>query len=128
VTLVDLIDETFIVCTPEQIAVVVHEPQRWAGWWPDLTLSVFMDRGLSGIRWSATGDPAGSVEIWLEPIGDGVLVHHYLRLDPVGIDPSERRAQRRGVRERAERACRWKKQVWALKDELEGDRTPGCAR
>ena len=125
--LVDLIDETFIVCDPERIAAVVHEPGRWARWWPDLTLAVFMDRGLSGIRWSVTGDPAGSVEIWLEPVGDGVLVHHYVRLDPVGVDPLARRVQRQGVRERAHRARRWKKQVWALKDELEGDRAPGCA-
>ena len=45
-----------------------------------------MDRGLDGIRWSVTGRWAGSLEIWLEEVGDGVLVHHYARLDPV--DPA----------------------------------------
>ena len=123
--LVDLIDETFIVCRPEAIAEVVHDQTRWSHWWPDLTLTVFMDRGDKGVRWSAVGDPVGSVEIWLEPMGDGVLVHHYVRLDPVGADPHDARTVRRGVRDRARRARAWKVHVWALKDELEGARRPG---
>ena len=123
--LVDLIDETFIVCRPEDIAAIVHDPVRWSRWWPDLTLQVFMDRGDKGMRWSAVGDPTGSVEIWLEPMGDGVLVHHYVRLDPVGADPTDPRTIRRCVRERARRAKAWKGQVWALKDDLEGARRPG---
>ena len=126
--LVDLIDETFLVCTPASAAAAVHEPERWAAWWPDLDLVVFMDRGELGLRWSAVGDPVGSVEIWLEPVGDGVLLHHYLRLDPVGAMVTDRRAVRRGVRERARRATEWKRHVWALKDELEGERRPGDSR
>lgn len=126
--LVDLIDETFIVCTPTAIAEVVHDPRRWRSWWPDLELTVFMDRAEKGIRWSATGDPGGSVEIWLEPVGDGVLLHHYLRLDRRGADPTDRRVVRRGAAERAKRATQWKKHVWALKDELEGNRKPGTPR
>ncbi len=41
-----------------------------------------MDRGLDGIRWSVTGAWVGSLEVWLEAVGDGVVVHHYARLDP----------------------------------------------
>ena len=48
------------------------------------TLTPFMDRGDLGIRWSAVGAGwTGSIELWLESVGDGVLVHHYQRLDPV---------------------------------------------
>lgn len=126
--LVDLIDETYIVCDPESAARAVHDPERWRRWWPDLRLTVFMDRGEQGIRWSAVGDPAGSVEIWLEPVGDGVLLHHYLRLDPAGADPADPRDVRRCVRDRARRARSWKVHAWALKDELEGARAPGVGR
>lgn len=128
VPLLDLIDETYIVCDPRSAAEAVHQPERWARWWPDLSLAVFMDRGPLGIRWSATGDPTGSVEVWLEPVGDGVLLHHYLRLDPVGVDPADPRVVRRCVRERGRRARDWKRHAWALKDELEGARAPGVGR
>ncbi|MCU0265850.1 MAG: polyketide cyclase / dehydrase and lipid transport [Actinomycetia bacterium] len=118
---VDLIDETFVVAAPAEVAAVVHDPARWKQWWPDLALTVFMDRGELGIRWSATGPLVGSVELWLEPFGDGVIVHHFLRADPVrpGADP---------VRLRRRHALAWKRSVNALKDELEGGRAAGEPR
>ena len=54
------------------------------------------------------------MEIWLEPVGDGVVLHWYLRADPLTRDHAGRPR-----RERA-RVRRWKEQVHALKDELEG--------
>jgi len=132
---VDLVDETFVVVDRARLAAVVADPQRWRRWWPDLEVTVFMDRGLDGIRWSAVGDYVGSVEIWLEPHGDGVLVHHYQRLDPV--DPrtgsprgesSDLAGRRRAGRERGRRARAWKRTIWALKDELEDGRAPGEPR
>lgn len=130
----DLVDETYVVVDRARIAAVVADPRRWREWWPDLSLTVFMDRGLDGIRWSATGAWVGSVEIWLEPVGDGVLLHHYLRLDrpgpegvplPAATDP---RGRRRDARARARRARDWKRSAWALKDELEAGRAPGTPR
>lgn len=130
----DLVDETYVVVDRARIAAVVADPRRWREWWPDLSLTVFMDRGLDGIRWSATGAWVGSVEIWLEPVGDGVLLHHYLRLDrpgpegvplPAAADP---RGRRRDARARARRARDWKRSAWALKDELEAGRAPGTPR
>lgn len=118
---VDLIDEAFVVADPAVLAAVVHDPERWRAWWPDLTLTVFMDRGERGIRWSATGALVGSIELWLEPFGDGVIVHHYLRADPAraGADP---------VRVRRRHALAWKRSVNALKDELEAGRASGEPR
>ena len=130
---VNLVDETFVVVERTRIAAVVADPIRWRAWWPGLSLTVFMDRGLDGIRWSVTGDLVGSCEIWLEAVADGVLVHFYLRADPtVPGAPTRPRAlpaSSRGRREidrlRRRQALAWKRAVWALKDELEGDRRAG---
>ena len=123
--LIDLVDETFVVAAPADVAAVVHDPARWARWWPDLALTVFMDRGDAGIRWSVAGPWLGSCEVWLEPYGDGVVLHHYLRVDPA---PATTRAPNRPhqvARLRARRAQDWKRHAWALKDELERGRPAG---
>ena len=132
---VDLVDETFVVADRASLAAVVSDPRRWALWWPGLALTVFMDRGLDGIRWSVAGRWIGSLEIWLEEVGDGVLVHHYARLDPVDPHtggarpvPTDLAGRRRAARARAARATAWKRSVWSLKDELETGREVGAPR
>lgn len=129
---VNLVDETFIAAPPALLAEVVADPQRWRAWWPDLQLTVFMDRGLAGQRWSMTGALFGSCEIWLEPMLDGTCVHYYLRGDPtdrdptVGVElPDSPAGWRRADALRRDRALAWKQHVWDLKDELESDRRPG---
>lgn len=130
---VDLVDETFIAASPLALAPIVADPARWRQWWPDLHLTVFMDRGVSGQRWSITGALVGSCEIWLEPVLDGTLVHYYLRAAPSGASPHEA-AQlpddpagwRKAARLREERAKSWKRHIWALKDELEAGRAAGA--
>ena len=127
--LIDLADDTFIVGTQEELSAIVHTPQRWKQWWPGLDLVIFMDRGLDGMRWSAVGDPTGSVEIWLEPVKDGVVVHHYLRLDPADFaGQTTSRLKRRAARSRERYATSWKQSVWALKDAIEGGRAVGSPR
>jgi len=132
---VDLVDETFVVTDRSALAAVVADRRRWQQWWPDLTLTVFMDRGLDGMRWSAAGAWVGSLEIWLEEVGDGVLVHHYARLDQVDRAtggarplPTDAAGWRRAARARARRARAWKRDVWALKDHLEAGRPVGAPR
>jgi len=117
----DLVEETFVVAEPAAVAAVVRDPARWERWWPDLRLGVFQDRGDAGVRWNVRGALTGSMEVWLEPYGDGVLVHHYVRCDRAD-------GQRIGQRERRRRQRRAKAIFWALKDELEGDRRPGEPR
>lgn len=119
---VDLVDETFIRAPLRQVADAVHETDRWLVWWPDLVLSVFQDRDVKGIRWSITGALVGSMELWLEPWGSGVIVHHYLRADPSDrATPTDSVAvtQREAATLRHQRQTAAKGIFWALKDELE---------
>ncbi len=133
---VDLVDETFIVAPPAALAAALAERRRWRQWWPDLTLDVFMDRGEKGIRWSVTGALVGSCEVWLEPFGDGAIVHYYLRADPTEtaqptvarIYPDSPRGRRAADRLRRRQALRWKRSVWSWKYEMEGDRVPGAGQ
>ena len=132
---VDLVDETFVVADRAVLAAEIADPAAWARWWPELTLTVFMDRGLDGIRWSVSGEWCGSLEIWLEQVGDGVLVHHYVRLDRADpatgaprAQPGDARGRRTASRARARRARRWKRSVWELKDRVEQGRRPGEPR
>lgn len=128
---VDLVDETFIVASPQALAVVVADPAYQKRWWPDLDLAVFMDRGLQGQRWSMTGALVGSCEIWLEPYADGCIVHHYLRGEPTSDGrtpapwPDTPAGWRKAAAARAARAKAWKRSIWALKAELEGQRPAG---
>ena len=121
----DLVDETFVVAAPARVAAAVRDPARWPAWWPDLTLSVFQDRGDQGVRWNVRGTLVGSMEVWLEPYGDGVIVHHYVRCDVPGRRPPGPGAAAR-LRRRRERHA--KRVFWALKDELEAGRRAGEGR
>jgi hypothetical protein len=117
----DLADDTFLVAAPEDVAAAVADPSAWAVWWPDLQLTVTGDRGVKGRQWAVTGAVRGSLEIWLEPWGDGVILHWYLRAESGGPG-------RRTARERARRVRSWKRHVHALKDRLEAGREPGRPR
>lgn len=128
---VDLVNETFIVATPAAVAARIHDPALWRRWWPDLELTVFADRLEAGLRWTVTGALVGSAELWLEPWGDGVIVHHYLRADPTrpgsGTEAVRRRPRQLDRLRRAQ-AMRSKRHILALKDELEAGRAPGTGR
>ena len=132
----DLVDETFVVVERARLASVVADPARWRQWWPTLELTVFMDRGIDGVRWSVTGELMGSAEIWLEAYADGVIVHYYLRGEPTVPGspatprtlPNSARGRREMDRLRRRHALAWKRVVWALKDEMEGARGAGMAR
>jgi hypothetical protein len=108
----DLADDTFVAAPPAALASAVHEGARWRRWWPDLALTVEADRGRSGLQWRVRGGLSGTAEIWLEPVGDGTVVHFYLR---AGLSDAER----------ARRTLAWKRSVHELKDDLEAGRAPG---
>jgi hypothetical protein len=117
---VDIADDTFIVAAPGVVAAVVADRQRWRQWWPDLALDLTRDRGDAGLRWTVGGALVGSMEIWIEPVADGVVLHYLVRAEPAGRSRPER------VRDRRTRD--WKRHVHRLKDELEAGREPGQPR
>lgn len=135
VPMVDLILETYVVAAPAVVSALVHDPARWRAWWPDLALTVYEDRGLAGLRFTVTGVLAGSSELWLEPVRDGVLVHYYLRADITRrgshtepVTGSPRRLRRRAERVRRRHAVAVRLRLTAVKDELEAGRPVGLPR
>ncbi len=81
-------DETFVAAAPEAVGAAVGDRSSWRRWFPDLLLQVVEDRADKGVRWTVTGPVTGTMEIWLEPMLDGVLLHYFLHAEPTG--PSEK--------------------------------------
>ena len=121
---VDVMDETFLVVERPVLAARFARTEHWPVLWPDLALTVFTDRGDAGIRWSVTGEWVGSMEVWLEEVGDGVVLHQFLRLDPA----TGHLSRREGAREAMRRQRAAKRIAFALKAELEAGRPPGEPR
>ncbi len=133
--MVDLIDETFFVAEPADVAAALREPTLWRTLFPDLELTVFQDRGDAGIRWTVTGRLVGSNEFWVDPWKDGAIVHYYLRADltkrgsttePMTGEPM--RLARRAIKERTRHSARMKAGLNEVKDRLEAGRRPGEGR
>ena len=116
---VEIADDTFIVAAPADVAAVVADAGRWRLWWPDLELTVARNRGPAGVVWAVRGPLEGEMEIWLEPVADGVVLHYLVRADTA--DPRPDRLRERRTRD-------WKRNVHRLKDELEAGREPGLPR
>lgn len=84
VSSIQIADETFVAAAPAQVGTAVADPANWRRWWPDLQLQVVENRAEKGIRWAVTGPLTGTMEIWLEPVLDGVLLHYFLHAEPSG--------------------------------------------
>jgi hypothetical protein len=82
---IQVADETFVCADPVDVGKAVADPASWRRWWPDLRLSVVEDRGPAGQRWTVSGALTGTMEIWLEPSFDGVILHYFLHAEPAGI-------------------------------------------
>jgi hypothetical protein len=117
----DIVDETFLVVPPATLAAVFADPAAWRRYWPDLKLSVYADRGAEGLRWTVRGALVGTMEVWLEPVLDGTVLHYFLRADPAR--PMD---QRRTGQERVKRQLAAKRIAFWLKSTLEDGRLPGC--
>jgi hypothetical protein len=123
---VDVVDETFLAVAPEVVAAEFARPQRWPRLWPDLRLEVITDRGAEGVRWTVTGALVGSMEVWLEPVLDGTVLHYFLRADPAGPDGAPAPAPpRRGAAEARRRQRAAKAIAFACKERLDAGREPG---
>ena len=118
---IDVIDETFLAVPPSTVATAFADPASWRRYWPDLELAVYTDRGDEGLRWTVSGALVGTMEVWLEPVLDGTLLHYFLRAAPV---PPPKRP-RHLMREHDRRARAAKAIALGLKEVLEDGRQPG---
>jgi hypothetical protein len=122
---IDVVDSTWFAARPATVAALVAEPANWRRWWPELTLEVDEWRNHKGVRWSvpavagAGAGLAGSAEVWLEAMFEGVVVHFFLRLDP---PPGQSLGRRRRERIAHEYRRRTKQAFWALADQLDPGR------
>lgn len=82
---IQIADETFVAADGARVGAAVADRASWRRWWPDLRLQVVEDRGDKGIRWSVTGALTGTMEVWLEPSLDGVVLHYFLHAEPSGV-------------------------------------------
>lgn len=84
VSTIQVADETFVAASPAAVGRAVGDRAGWRRWFPDLLLEVVEDRAEKGVRWTVTGPLTGTMEIWLEPVLDGVVLHYYLHAEPAG--------------------------------------------
>jgi hypothetical protein len=118
---VDIVDETFLVVPPKIVASAFADPAAWRRYWPDLTLTVYLDRGDEGLRWTVGGALVGTMEVWLEPVLDGTVLHYFLRAElPASVGPRQADIERRRWQLAAKRIA------LGLKAVLEDGRAPGC--
>jgi hypothetical protein len=81
---IQVADETFVAADPAEVGRAVSDPASWRRWWPDLRLTVVEQRGDKGVRWTVAGALTGTMEVWLEPALDGVILHYFLHAEPAG--------------------------------------------
>lgn len=84
---VQVADQTFVAAPAAAVAALLGDRERWRAWFPDLTLAVREDRAEKGFRWTVSGALVGTMEVWLEPVLDGVVLHYFLHAEPA--EPSE---------------------------------------
>ena len=85
---IQIADETFVAADGARVGAAVADRSSWRRWWPDLRLQVVEDRAEKGIRWTVTGALTGTMEVWLEPMMeglDGVVLHYFLHAEPTGL-------------------------------------------
>lgn len=79
---IQVADQTFVAADPAAVGRAVTDPSSWRRWFPDLRLTVVEDRADKGVRWTVNGPLTGTMEIWLEPVLDGVVLHYFLHAEP----------------------------------------------
>jgi hypothetical protein len=82
---IQVADQTFVAGEGASVGRAVSDRASWRRWWPDLRLEVSEDRHEKGIRWAVTGALTGTMEVWLEPMLDGVILHYFLHAEPAGV-------------------------------------------
>jgi len=123
---IQIADETFIAADGARVGAALADKSSWLRWWPDLRLQVIEDRGDKGIRWTVTGALTGTMEVWLEPSLDGVVMHYFLHAEPTGL-AAWQLAKLNLARMTHRRRVAGKKMAFEVKTTLERSRPVGVS-
>jgi hypothetical protein len=123
---IQIADEMFVAADPAAVGRAVADPASWLRWWPDLRLEVVEDRADKGMRWTVTGPLTGTMEIWLEPVLDGVLLHYFLHAEPTGV-AAWQLAKMNLAKLTHQRRVAGKRMAFEVKATLEASRPVGIA-
>jgi hypothetical protein len=118
---IQIADETFVAADPAAVGRAVANRADWRRWFPDLLLEVVEDRGEKGVRWKVAGPVSGTMEIWLEPLLDGVMLHYFLHAEPSAT------AGGSAARMTHRRRVAGKRMAFEVKNRLEARRQVGVA-
>lgn len=124
---IQVADQTFVAADPSEVGRAVADPASWRRWWPDLRLDVIEDRGEKGVRWTITGALTGTMEVWLEPVLDGVVLNYFLHAEPAGA-AAWQLARMNLTRINHRRRVAGKKMAFEVKARLERSRPVGLSR
>ena len=119
---VEIVDETVVVVDRGTVAAVVADRGRWRAWWPECDVTVIVDDGSEGMRWSVRGALVGVTEVRIRAHADGVLVTYSLAADPTRpgsssearILPDSPYGRRELDAIRRRHLLAWKRTVWTL--------------
>jgi len=126
VSSIQVADETFVAAEPAAVGRAVGDRDSWRRWFPDLLLEVVEDRADKGVRWTVTGPLTGTMEIWLEPVLDGVVLHYFLHAEPGGAAvPHSQNTDLPAMTHR--RRVAGKRMAFEVKNGLEAGRPVGVA-
>jgi hypothetical protein len=121
---IQIADETFVAADPAEVGRAVADLASWRRWWPDLWLTVVEDRAEMGHRWTVAGALTGTMEIWLEPALDGVILHYFLHAESSGV-AAWQLAKMNLAKMNHQRRVAGKKMAFEVKQRLEASRPVG---
>jgi hypothetical protein len=124
---IQIADETFVAADPVEVGRAVGDAANWRRWWPDLLLTVVEDRGPVGHRWTVAGALTGTMEVWLEPVLDGVVLHYFVHAEPSGV-AAWQLAKMNLAKLNHQRRVAGKDMAFELKRTLEATRPVGVSR
>lgn len=123
---IQVADQTFVAADAALVGAAVADPACWRRWWADLRLQVVEDRAEKGVRWSVTGALTGTMEVWLEPALDGVVLHYFLHAEPSGVTAAQL-ARMNLAKMTHRRRVAGKKMAFEVKSALERSRPVGIS-
>lgn len=124
---IQIADETFVAADPMAVGDSIADPASWRRWWPDLTLTVIEDRAEKGQRWTVAGALTGTMEVWLEEMLDGVILHYFLHAEPSGATAWQL-ARLDLAKMNHRRRVAGKAMAFEIKQRLEASRPVGVSR